>query len=38
MWGFIGGYVVGLISGVLVVALLCANGRNNDDNYHGGVA
>ena len=32
MWEFIGGYIVGLMSGVFVVALLCANGRCDDDD------
>lgn len=37
MWGFIGIYILGLISGVGLMGLMCANSRNDDDFYNGGI-
>lgn len=39
MWGYIVAYIVGLVIGIGLMALMCANGRSNDDDYYnGGIA
>jgi len=38
MWVYIAVYMFGVVSGVGLMALFCANGRNDDDDFHGGVA
>ena len=35
MWVYVTVYMLGLVMGVGLMALFCANG--NDDDYHGGV-
>jgi hypothetical protein len=36
MWVYIAVYIFGVVSGVGLMALFCANGSDND--FHGGVA
>ena len=40
MLGYIGIYILGLVSGVGLMALMCANGRCDDDDFYnnGGIA